>query len=66
MAKTKSETKVIFESEGFLDISDKKITLTNDDGDIIDITAILEKADGEITKIAITTTTQLEVPVVKE
>ena len=66
MARIKNESRVIFEAEGFLDISESGITLTNDDGEIIDISEILEKAEGKNTKIGITTITQLEVPVIKE
>lgn len=66
MAKIKNETRAIFEAEGFLEISGTNITLTNEDGEIIDVSSILEKAEGQVTKITVTTTTQLEIPVIKE
>lgn len=65
MAKVKSEIREIFEGEGYLDATNiGVVTLLNDDKGVISISEILKNADGKFTKVVITTTEDVDVPIV--
>jgi len=67
MAKVKSELKNVFEAEGFVNSTSlEEITLENLDEGIIDLAQILRNADGKFTKIVVTTTDSIDVPILKD